>query len=63
MIIFVDLYFLCVDFMIQLANATGTTYRDVNIIVLFGLIPVVLIFDFLLVIVAFLKRFVNKVIY
>ena len=31
----VEFYFLCVDFMTALANLTGTTYRDTNMIILF----------------------------
>ena len=41
------LYFLCVDFMIVFANLLGITYRDANIIILFGVIPTILIFDFI----------------
>lgn len=53
---FVDLYFLCVDFMIQAANLLGITYRDANIIVLFGVIPVVLFFDLILLTIACIKK-------
>ena len=44
--IFIDLYFLCVDFMTELANLTGTTYRDANMIILFGFLPAVILMDF-----------------
>ena len=45
--IFVEFYFLCVDFMTELANLTGTTYRDTNMIILFGFLPAVIFMDFM----------------
>jgi len=41
------LYFLCVDFMLAFAHMCGVTYRDANVIILFGLIPLVLLCDLL----------------
>lgn len=41
------LYFLCVDFMLAFADLCGVTYRDANMIVLFGLVPAVLLCDLL----------------
>jgi hypothetical protein len=42
------LYYLCVDFMVALANFGSITYRDANILIVFGLIPAVLIMDFMI---------------
>ena len=44
-----DFYFLCVDFMIAFANLAGVTYRDSNIIILLGLIPVILTVDVIII--------------
>jgi len=45
-----DLYYLCVDFMISFANLTNTTYRDANMLILFGLVPLIIFTDTLLLI-------------
>jgi hypothetical protein len=52
----VEFYFLCVDFMTALANLTGTTYRDTNMIILFVFLPIVIFID----IVFFLYLFKHK---
>ena len=41
----VEFYFLCVDFMTELANLTNSSYRDTNMIVLFGFLPMIIIID------------------
>lgn len=42
------LYFLCVDFMLAFADLIGMTYRDANMLILFGLLPAVLFCDCLI---------------
>ena len=40
-----NLYYLCVDFMIAFANLFDITYRDANLIILFGLLPGIIFLD------------------
>lgn len=44
----VEFYFLCVDFMTELANLTNTSYRDTNMIILFGFLPSIIIIDIII---------------
>jgi hypothetical protein len=55
----IDFYFLCVDFMTELANITNSTYRDTNMIILFGFLPGVIIFDVLLFLYLYLNVMIN----
>jgi hypothetical protein len=41
-----SLYYLCVEFMVDFANLIGGSYRDANMMILFGLLPLVLGVDF-----------------
>jgi len=53
------LYYICVNFMINIANFSGVTYKDMNIIVLFGILPVILLLDFIILVrsvIAYSKR-------
>ena len=38
-------YYLCVEFMIDFSNLFGISYRDSNIIILFGILPLILTID------------------
>lgn len=45
-----NLYYLCVDFMVSFASLTNTTYRDANMLILFGFVPLIIFTDTLLLI-------------
>ena len=51
-----SLYYLCVDFMVAFANLFDMTYRDANMLILFGFIPLVLAADVLILVSAICKR-------
>jgi hypothetical protein len=57
---FKALYYLCVEFMVDLANLLEISYRDSNILILFGLIPVIIATDSLIVLWLLFQRFREK---
>lgn len=52
----IEMYNMCVEFMINFANMLNISYRDANMIILFVCIPSIIAIDFILFIFLSIKR-------